>query len=154
MEEPMDALQVIQALKLEPHPEGGYYRETFRSTQRVTLSDGRVRSAGTAIIFLLPEGGCSFFHRIPACEVWHHYDGGPLLLHQLGVGTVRLDASNPQAFVHAGAWQAAQPEAGAVLCGCTVSPGFEFDDLEIARASDIARLFPKEAELIRKLCRA
>lgn len=149
----MDAERIIEALRLAPHPEGGYFRETFRSTQRVTLSDGRVRSAGTAIYFLLPRGAFSAFHRIPACEVWHHYDGSPLLLHQLGVGTVRLDKNNPQAFVRAGAWQAAEPEDDAALCGCTVSPGFELEDLELASGSDLARLFPKEATLIRKLCR-
>ena len=149
----MDTKKTIEDLRLEPHPEGGYYRETFRSTQRVTLADGRVRSAGTAIYYLLEQGAFSHFHRIPACEVWHHYDGEPLLLHQLGVGTVRLDEKNPQAFVRAGAWQAAQPESGGVLCGCTVSPGFEFEDLELARAGDLLRLFPKEAELIRRLCR-
>ena len=86
------------ALDMQPHPEGGFYRETFRSTQRVTLADGRVRSAGTAIYYLLEPDRFSQFHRIPACEVWHHYAGGPLLLHQLGVGTVRLDEKNPQAF--------------------------------------------------------
>jgi predicted cupin superfamily sugar epimerase len=75
-------------------------------------------------------------------------------LHQLGVGSVRLSASNPQAFVRAGAWQAAEPEDEAALCGCTVAPGFEFDDMEVARASDLARLFPKEAELLRRLCRS
>lgn len=149
----MDAQATIEALKLQPHPEGGFYRETFRSTQRVTLADGRMRTAGTAIFYLLPEGAFSAFHRIPACEVWHHYDGGALLLHQLGVGTVRLDEKNPQAFVRAGAWQAAEPEAGPVLCGCTVSPGFEFEDFELARAAALQRLFPKEAALIRRLCR-
>lgn len=149
----MDAQQTIHELRLEPHPEGGSYRETFRSTQRVTLADGRVRSAGTAIYYLLRPGEFSQFHRIPACEVWHHYDGGPLLLHQLGVGTVRLDEKNPQAFVRAGAWQAAEPVGEAVLCGCTVSPGFEFEDLEFAHVSDVLRLFPKEADLIRRLCR-
>ena len=149
----MDARQLIHDLQLEPHPEGGFYRETFRSTQRVTLGDGRVRSAGTAIYYLLAPGAHSRVHRIPACEVWHHYDGGPLLLHQLGVGTVRLDAKNPQAFVRAGAWQAAEPESEAVLCGCTVSPGFEFEDLEFAQASDLVRLFPSDAELIRRLCK-
>jgi len=150
----MDAQKTIQTLRLQPHPEGGFYRETFRSTQRVTLGDGRIRTAGTAIYFLLPERTFSTFHRIPACEVWHHYDGGALLLHQLGVGTVRLDADNPQAFVRAGAWQAAEPVDGAVLCGCTVAPGFEFEDLEIAHAHDLARLFPKEADLIHRLAKA
>ena len=149
----MDAPKLIQDLRLEPHPEGGFFRETFRSAQRVTLADGRVRSAGTAIYYLLDAGAFSQFHRIPACEVWHHYDGGPLLLHQLGVGTVRLDAATPQAFVHAGAWQAAETLGEAVLCGCTVSPGFDFEDLEFARVSDVLRLFPKEADLIRRLCR-
>jgi uncharacterized protein len=150
----MDAQRTIQEMRLEPHPEGGYYRETFRSTQQVTLSDGRVRTAGTAIYYLLPKGAFSVFHRISACEVWHHYDGGPLLVHQLGVGTSRLDEKNPQVFVRAGAWQAAEPEDEAALCGCTVAPGFEFDDMEVARAADLLRLFPREAELIRRLCKA
>jgi len=149
----MDAQKTIQELRLEPHPEGGFYREPFRSPQRVPLADGRVRSAGTAIYYLLRRGEFSQFHRIPACEVWHHYDGAPLLLHQLGVGTARLDEKNPQAFVRAGAWQAAEVDGDAARCGCTGSPGFEFEDLEFAHAADVLRLFPKEAELIRRLCR-
>jgi predicted cupin superfamily sugar epimerase len=149
----MDAQKLIQELRLSPHPEGGFYRETFRSTQVVTLGDGRVRTAGTAIYFLLREGESSAFHRIPACEVWHHYEGAPVRLHQLGVGTVRLDSQNPQAFVRAGAWQAAETEDGAALCGCTVAPGFEFEDLELGHAAELCRLFPKEAELIRRLAR-
>jgi len=149
----MDAQKLIQELRLSPHPEGGFYRETFRSTQVVTLGNGRVRTAGTAIYFLLREGEFSTFHRIPACEVWHHYEGAPVRLHQLGVGTVRLDAQNPQAFVRAGAWQAAEAEGGPALCGCTVAPGFEFEDLELGYAADLCRLFPKEAELIRRLAR-
>ena len=149
----MDVDAVIKSLCLAPHPEGGFYRETYRASQGITLSDGRTRAAGTAIYYLLPKGAFSAFHRIPACEVWHHYDGAPLLLHLPGVGTTRLDKSCPQAVVRAGAWQAAEPEGDAVLCGCTVSPGFEFEDLEFAHAGDLARLFPKQAELIRRLCK-
>jgi predicted cupin superfamily sugar epimerase len=149
----LDVELTIRTLALEPHPEGGFYRENFRSSQGVTLSDGRPRSAGTAIYYLLPQGAFSAFHRIPCCEVWHLYDGGSLLLHQLGVGTTRLDRAHPQAFVRAGAWQAAEPEGEAVLCGCTVAPGFEFEDLEMARGPELIRLFPKESQLIGRLCR-
>ncbi len=149
----MDVQRVIESLELVPHPEGGLYRETFRSTQWVTSGDGQRRCAGTAIFYLLREGEFSVFHRISSCEVWHHYDGGALLVHQLGVGSVRLDRFHPQCVVRAGAWQAAEPEGEAVLCGCTVAPGFEFDDLEIASEHELIRLFPKKATLIQRLTR-
>ena len=143
----------MRRLGLKPHPEGGYYAETFRSPLRLTLPDGRVRSASTAIHYLLPAGAWSTWHRVRADEVWHHYEGAPLTLHRLGMGEARLDRDAPQAVVPAGVWQAAEPEGGAVLCGCTVAPGFEFEDFELGVVDALAREFPAEAALIRRLGR-
>jgi uncharacterized protein len=149
----MEPDEIVRRLGLVPHPEGGFYGETFRSPTTVRLGDGRERRASTAIHYLLPAGGWSTWHRVAADEVWHHYDGGPLHLYRLGVGHVRLDRSTPQAVVPAGIWQAAEPEADAALCGCTVAPGFEFDDFEIGAADALIAEFPAEATLIRRLAR-
>lgn len=148
---PLDADAVIRRLGLQPHPEGGYYRETFRSPQLLTLPDGRRRAASTAIHFLLPAGSRSAWHRVSSDEVWHHYDGAPLRLYRLGMTDVRLDVRTPQAVVPAGVWQAAEPDGGAVLVGCTVAPGFDFEDFEMGDADRLAAEFPEHAPLIRRL---
>jgi predicted cupin superfamily sugar epimerase len=144
---------VVRRLGLRPHPEGGFYGETFRSPLQLTLPDGRVRSASTAIHYLLPSNAWSTWHRVRADEIWHHYDGAPLRLYRLGLGEARLAADTPQAVVPAGVWQAAEPSGGAVLCGCTVAPGFEFEDFELGDAAALAAEFPAEAALIRRLAR-
>lgn len=131
----LSAADVIGLLTLEPHPEGGHYRETFRDTRTV---DGRAIS--TAIYFLLARGQRSHWHRIDAVEVWHHYAGAPLALSIAGAdGTsvVRLGSDvaageRPQAVVPAGAWQAAESLGAWTLVGCTVAPGFEFTGFELA----------------------
>jgi uncharacterized protein len=150
---PLNVDEVVRRLGLRPHPEGGFYAETFRSPLRLALPDGRHRSASTAIHYLLPPGAWSTWHRVRSDEVWHHYDGGALRLHRLGMSSVRLDRTNPQAVVPAGVWQAAEPEGAAVLCGCTVAPGFEFEDFEIGSSAPLAAEFPAEAVLIRRLGR-
>ena len=83
---PLNPDEVVRRLGLRPHPEGGFYGETFRSPLRLTLPDGRQRSASTAIHYLLPSGAWSTWHRVRADEVWHHYDGGALRLYRLGAG--------------------------------------------------------------------
>jgi predicted cupin superfamily sugar epimerase len=131
----LSAADVISLLALEPHPEGGHYRETFRDPRTV---DGRAIS--TAIYFLLARGQRSHWHRIDAVEVWHHYAGAPLALSIFGAdGTsvVRLGSDvaagdRPQAIVPAGAWQAAESLGAWTLVGCTVAPGFEFTGFELA----------------------
>jgi uncharacterized protein len=149
----MDAEDVVRRLGLLPHPEGGYYRETFRSGLTLDLPDGRRRAASTAIHYLLPAGAWSTWHRVASDEVWHHYDGGVLRLHLLGVGTRLLHRGDPQATVPAGVWQAAEPEGEAVLCGCTVAPGFEFHDFELGRADELVTAYPGDEPLIRRLAR-
>jgi predicted cupin superfamily sugar epimerase len=86
-------------------------------------------------------------------EVWHHYDGGALRLHRLGIGTRLLHRGDPQSIVPAGVWQAAEPVEEAVLCGCTVAPGFDFADFELGRADDLVAAYPDDASLILRLLR-
>lgn len=133
---PLTAEEVISRLGLQPHPEGGFYKETSRDRP----ADGS-RGAGTAIYYLLREGDVSAWHRVTdAAEVWHHYAGAPLEL-SLSSGTgrtvIRLgsdlaDGEEPQAVVPAGVWQSARPLGGWVLVGCTVAPAFEFSSFEMA----------------------
>jgi predicted cupin superfamily sugar epimerase len=147
----MDAEAVVRRLGLMPHPEGGFYRETFRSPLTLDLPDGRRRTASTAIHYLLPAGTRSTWHRVASDEVWHHYAGGALRLHLLGTGTRRLSSVDPQAVVPAGVWQAAEPEDEAVLCGCTVAPGFDFADFELGREETLVASYPAQEALIRRL---
>ncbi|HEY0556929.1 MAG TPA: cupin domain-containing protein [Thermoanaerobaculia bacterium] len=127
---------IVRLLDLIPHPEGGYYRETFRAAG----ADGG-RGASTAIYYLLSEGDVSAWHRTDADEVWHHYAGGALELSLSADGrersAVRLGSDlaageRPQAVVPAGVWQSARPLGGWVLTGCTVAPAFDFDGFEMA----------------------
>lgn len=132
----MDAEDVIQRLELEPHPEGGWYRETWRHEP----GDGS-RGAGTAIYFLLAVGDRSHWHRVDADETWHHYDGGPLRLRTWSEGGEVIETilgsnlaagQTPQATVPASVWQSAEPTGTWTLAGCTVSPAFEFTGFELA----------------------
>jgi predicted cupin superfamily sugar epimerase len=132
----MTADDIIRQLGLQPHPEGGHYRETFRDTPPA----GATRAASTAIYFLLRAGERSRWHRVDAAEVWHFYAGAPL---KLGIydnarpSTIRLGpdlaaGEQPQAVVPVGAWQQAESLGAWTLVGCTVAPGFEFAGFEIA----------------------
>lgn len=130
----MDADDIIAALGLEPHPEGGYFRETFRDGNE----GGRDHS--TAIYFLLKEGQHSHWHRVDAAEVWHHYAGGPLELSiaedgavtEHILGTDLAAGERPQVVVPKRAWQSARPLGEYTLAGCTVAPGFDFAGFEMA----------------------
>jgi hypothetical protein len=129
------AEEVVRLLGLLPHPEGGFYRETFRAPS----SDGG-RGASTAIYYLLRQGEVSAWHRVDADEVWHHYAGAPLeLALSAGKGreAVRLGpdlaaGERPQAVVPAGVWQSARSLGEWTLVGCTVAPAFEFAGFEMA----------------------
>ena len=132
----MDAAQIIERLRLRPHPEGGHFRETWRDPDD---GDGR-RGAGTAIYFLLAAGERSHWHRVDATEVWHFHAGAALDLHVAHEAGRRslvlgpdLDAGQePQRVVPAGAWQAAESTGAFTLVSCTVSPAFRFDGFELA----------------------
>ena len=125
-----EADRLIAMLALEPHPEGGYFRETFRD------SSGEGRDRSTAIYFLLKGGEVSRWHRIDAAEVWHFYRGAPLEI-TIGkdlyvLGNDIDKAQVPQLVVPASAWQMARSLGDYTLVGCTVAPGFEFSKFEMA----------------------
>ena len=126
----LSAADAIRLLDLKPHPEGGYFRETFRD------SSGEGRAHSTAIYFLLKGGEVSRWHRIDVPEVWHFYRGAPL---DLTIGKDRYVLGNdidkaqvPQLVVPAGQWQMARSQGDFSLVGCTVAPGFEFEHFELA----------------------
>ncbi len=127
-----EADALIAELGLERHPEGGWFRETWRDPD----VDGQ-RGSGTAIYFLLGAGERSHWHRVDAVEIWHHYRGAPLEL-SIGDGTLVVlgpdvvDGHVPQAIVPAGAWQSARSLGAFTLVGCTVSPAFRFEGFELA----------------------
>ncbi len=165
----MTAAQWIETLGLEPHPEGGFYKETYRASR---LLGGRT-PVSTAIHFLLRRQDYSAFHRIASDELWHLYAVTPLtrlrvwrLTPQGHLGTFLLGtepARNEsfQDWVPAGDWFAAEvetlhgaPDEAYALVGCTVSPGFQYSEFELADGARLARDFPQEAELIRRLSRA
>ena len=158
------AAELIAKLDLRPHPEGGFYREIFRSPSQVTPADARgPRSALTTIYFLLPKGSVSRWHRVASDEVWHLYEGGPLELLELGpsgrdlvrhrLGPIGSDGGAPVRTIPAGMWQAARPIGDYVLVGCTVGPGFDFADFRLLAhepelATAVRTNWPRLAELI------
>jgi uncharacterized protein len=130
------AADIIARLELQPHPEGGHFRETFRDAR--TDAGGRARS--TAIYFLLARGERSHWHRIDAVEIWHYYAGSALTLRiadddgqwRFRLGPDLAAGELPQAIVPAHAWQSAESSGDWTLVGCTVAPGFDFATFELA----------------------
>lgn len=136
----LSADDVVRLLDLSPHPEGGYFRETFRDA----ALPGSARAASTAIYFLLRQSEISRWHRIDVAEVWHWYAGAPLELTMCGEGgplqPMRLgpglsEGERPQAVVPPGFWQSARSTGAWTLVGCTVAPGFEFSHFEMTDAT-------------------
>ncbi len=161
--------QLIQQYNLQPHPEGGWFRQTYKSNVLVSAEAlperfGEDRAFSTAICFLLEKGSFSAFHRIKSDECWHFYAGDPLLIYiilqngDLEIISLGNDFKNGQSFqyvVPANCWFAGRPAAGSEYCfvGCTVSPGFEFGDLELADANALAAIYPEHEMIIKELCR-
>jgi predicted cupin superfamily sugar epimerase len=139
---PARARALVTELDLAPHPEGGFYREIFRSEERVVAErHGVARSALTVIHFLLPEGTHSAVHRVTADEAWHFVEGDPLELvwvteadvwHHARLGAL-ADGAVPVAVVPAGAWQACWSLGQYTLVACDVAPGFQFEDFALLR---------------------
>lgn len=160
--------RLIRDYNLLPHPEGGYYKESYRSAINIPVDDlGQgftgERSLSTAIYFLLLQGNFSAFHRIRSDECWHFYEGDPLWVHIIHpdgqLQTITLgpgEDARYQWVVPAGCWFASEVAAGGAYAfvGCTVSPGFDFTDFELARRAELVDRFPAHAELIRRLCRS
>lgn len=159
----------IERLKLGPHPEGGYFRRTYRSDvmiarEALPLGFGGTRAASTAIYFLLEGENFSAFHRLRSDEVWHFYAGSPLVVEVIDPAGSRslirlgddFDAGQVfQAVVPAGCWFASHVAdwKGWALVGCTVAPGFDFEDFEMARREQLVKDYPQHAALICRLTR-
>jgi predicted cupin superfamily sugar epimerase len=162
-----DAERWIKALALVRHPEGGWFRETYRSTEGISRKSLPARFPGdrsfsTAIYFLLAGEDFSAFHRIRQDEVWHFYDGSPLTVHVLDeagryaalkLGRNLERGETPQGVVRAGCWFAAAQDdaAGYALVGCTVAPGFDFADFEMPAREQLLALYPQHRALIERL---
>lgn len=161
--------QIIEKFGLEPHPEGGYFRETYRSNgiipQKVlgdAFSGGR--NYCTAIYFLIPAGGFSAFHRLRQDEMWHFYSGSVLYVHVIdkqgnyirhAVGNKIDKGEVPQLVVPAGCWFAssAKEDAAYAFVGCTVTPGFDFADFELAKREELQALYPQHEQIIEQFTR-
>lgn len=165
-----EARRWAEALGLQPHPEGGWYRETYRATDVLAASAlperfGGERCVSTSIYYLLEAGQRSALHRIRSDELWHFHAGGGLVIHvldedarsyeqlHLGLALGRGDA--PQQVVPAGRWFGAEPVRGAEWClvGCTVAPGFVFEDFELADTETLVARFPLHEAVVRRFAR-
>jgi len=157
----------IKTLKLSEHPEGGHFREAYRSEESIAKKALPSRYSGprafsTSIFFLLKSGEVSHFHRLKSDEVWHFYEGSPLVFHMLAeTGKYRQFrlGRNPEAgeallaVLPRGVWfgaEVARPRSFA-LSGCTVAPGFEFDDFEFGRREEMLLRFPQHRSVIERL---
>jgi predicted cupin superfamily sugar epimerase len=155
----------IERLGLTAHPEGGYFKETFRSPQILSeesLGQGYAgtRNFSTAIYFLVTAEKPSHFHRLATDEVWHHYAGNPLelvFIHPSGeleskwLGKSGEGHCMPQVLAPAGSWFGGRVAEGFALCGCTMAPGFDFADFELAERNALSEVYPQHAEIIRLL---
>lgn len=162
-----EAEELAAVLGLAPHPEGGWFAESYRSAETLPAAGlpprfGAPRSASTAIYFLLPAGARSLLHRIKSDELWHFYLGGPLRLTQLFpdgrveeavLGRDLAAGQRLQHAVPAGCWFGAAPEPGApyALVGCTVAPGFDFADFDLGRRADLLARFPGARAAVERL---
>lgn len=150
---------LIAHYNLKPHPEGGFYRETFRSTGRLACPwDATTeRNYVTAIYFMLVEGNFSAFHRIKADEQWHFYEGDALEIWSItpdGQAIQKvLSNQNYQEVIPAGHWFASRTTGKYSLAGCVVAPGFDFDDFEMAEQQSLMSQFPNHSELIQQFTR-
>ena len=161
------AADIVRALDLGPHPEGGYYRETYRAVELVMTPRGP-RAASSAVLFLVTGDHPSRFHRLANDELWLYHGGSRLELLTLlpdgraestilaGAGLlVRDEELTPQATVPGGAWQAARVVPGEgvdwTLVSCIVTPAFDFEDFELADPEEIAAAYPEQAELVAAL---
>lgn len=158
----MTPADYISRLGLQPHPEGGFYAETYRSPYEVTPAGEAPASSVTSIHYLLEGDDFSAFHRIAYPELWYHHDGGALDIHEIdpsGKHSVRRLGKGPGELlsmaVEPGTWFAAEVvgRAGFVLVSCAVAPGFRFEIFEMARREELLALSPLSGDVIRRLTR-
>lgn len=156
---------LIQSLNLKKHPEGGYYREVYRSEEIIhdlpIRYKGHIRSLGTSIYYLLRGDEFSAFHKLKSDEIWHFYEGSALQLFVFDqdgklrksvLGKHSEKGERYQIIIPRNCWFAAQPEDpnGFTLSGCSVSPGFDFEDFQMAERKQLLETYPRYASLITK----
>ena len=160
---------LVNQLEMKVHPEGGFYKEVYRSTDKIAEEClhhrfcGGSRSVSTAIYFLLESGNFSAFHRIKSDEVWHHYEGNPVeivvifrnkKLEILTLGKNIENGEQPLQVVPEGCWFASKVKGdGYAFVGCTVAPGFEFSDFELGDRLRLLKQYPEHSKLIEELTR-
>ena len=154
----MVAESIIRHLNMTPHPEGGYYKETYRSTSLTVNSEGNSRNQSTAIYFLLENKNKSHFHRIKSDELWFFHQGEPLEILSIENGILKRTilgndfsaGQQAQAMIPANTWFGSrlQQGKGFSLVSCTVSPGFDFQDFEMAKKENLILEFPDLKEII------
>ncbi|WP_017257893.1 cupin domain-containing protein [Pedobacter arcticus] len=157
-----DAQYYVNKLSLIAHPEGGFYAETYRSKNIIQNSDGNQRNISTAIYFLLSDTQKSHFHRIKSDELWFHHDGETLAITVIVDGKIEVihlgkdleKGEVLQAIIPANCWFASEVKnkKGFVLVSCTVAPGFDFTDFEMAKKADLVIQYPAYAGLFEELC--
>ena len=159
-----DANYWIEKLELQAHPEGGYFKETYRSDENVVNKNGKKRSAATGIYFLITSDNFSAFHKIESDEMWHFHGGSPLSVYVilpdgdleiLQIGNDLDKGEKPQAVVPAGCWFASKVEVpnSYSFVGCTVSPGFDFQDFVLANRAELTAEYPTHKQVIEDLTR-
>ena len=149
---------IVESLELSPHPEGGYYKEVYRSKEKVQKANGNQRTAGTGIYFLLQQEVCTNWHRVASDERWHFYKGDRLILEIIDQdGSFERSYLDDklsgdscfQGLVPRNCWQRAYSTGAYSLVGCTVAPGFEFEDFEMVKQEALVQEFPNIASKIR-----
>lgn len=156
----MNGKEIVQKLGLLEHPEGGFYKETYRSSCTIKTDKNTIRNISTAIYFLLENDNISLFHRIQSDELWFFHQGEPLeivfiqdgVLNTIILGNSIENGEVPQATIPAHTWFASSVKhlKGFSLVSCTVAPGFDFADFELANREDLISEFPNLKETIKK----
>ena len=156
----MNGREIVQKLGLLEHPEGGFYKETYRSSFSIETDKNTIRNISTAIYFLLENDNISLFHRIQSDELWFFHQGEPLeivfiqdgVLNTIILGNRLENGEVPQATIPANTWFASSVKhlKGFSLVSCTVAPGFDFADFELANREDLINEFPNLKETIKK----
>ena len=153
----MNLARLVRKLGLEKHPEGGHFKQTYRSVAIVNVEgyDGQ-RNIATAIYYLLSGSEFSAFHRIKSDEIWHHYAGGSITLYAISndgkLSKIKVDKDMPQAVIKADSWFAAALDGKRSYCllGCTMSPGFDYRDWELGKRDDLIMMYPQHKKIIER----
>lgn len=153
-----EAVRLVRKLGLEEHPEGGYFKQTYRSDTIVNVEGyGGPRNIASAIYYMLVGGQFSAFHRIRSDEIWHHYVGSSITLYAINDGGKMSkekigNNGTPQAVIKAGTWLAAALDNKRSYCllGCTVSPEFDYRDWELGKRNELVRMYPQHRARIER----